>query len=266
MDGVQIHQVVAPVFATNCCVVVAGPRDDGGGSVAGTARDCVIVDPGAGVADEVARLVTENALVPRAVLATHGHVDHTWDAAELCRRYDVPLRLHAADAYRLADPFGTLGPAGAGAETAGVSAALTAALAASGRSVPDHHAPDRVEPFGNAADENGAGPRAADEPTTLVAGQVRLRAVHAPGHTEGSTMYVLDGAPGQGVVLAGDVLFAGGVGRTDLPGGDPETMARTLRDVVGRLDPALGVVPGHGPTTRVGHELATNPFLRAPGR
>jgi glyoxylase-like metal-dependent hydrolase (beta-lactamase superfamily II) len=95
----------------------------------------------------------------------------------------------------------------------------------------------------------------------LHAGDVVLRAVHAPGHTEGSTLYLLDGADQPGVVLAGDVLFAGSVGRTDLPGGDPVTMQATLRDVVAKLDPALAVVPGHGPTTTVGQELASNPFL-----
>ncbi|MFE6970330.1 MBL fold metallo-hydrolase [Isoptericola sp. NPDC057653] len=229
----QILLVVAPVFATNCCVVVAGPD--------GRDADCVVVDAGAGTAPGVERLVAERGLVPRAVLATHGHVDHTWDAAALCDRYDVPLRLHAADAYRLGDPFGTLGTEAA---DPGVSGALAQALAATGRRPEDYRAPAVVEPFDGA--DGG-----------LVAGEVRLRALHAPGHTEGSTLYVVGD-----VVLAGDVLFAGGVGRTDLPGGDPATMARTLRDVVGGLDPALDVVPGHGPTTTVGRELATNPYLR----
>src|SRR5690606_41602576 len=65
--------------------------------------------------------------------------------------------------------------------------------------------------------------------------------------------------------LSGDVLFAGSVGRTDLPGGDGATMARTLRDVVARLDPAWDVLPGHGPATTVARELATNPFLAGRG-
>ncbi|AEG44393.1 MBL fold metallo-hydrolase [Isoptericola variabilis] len=237
----EVHVVVAPVFATNCCVVVAGPRHDDG------TRDCVVVDPGAGVADGVARVVDDRRLRVRAVLATHGHVDHTWDAAALCERYGVPMRLHAADAYRLTDPFGTLG---LGAGGPGVSGALRQALAGLGLRAEDHRAPSRVEPF----DGDGR---------TLTAGDVVLRAVHAPGHTEGSTLYVLDDADPPGVVLAGDVLFAGSVGRTDLPGGDPETMRATLRDVVARLDPALAVVPGHGPATTVGQELATNPFLAA---
>ena len=242
MVAVEIHLVVAPVFGTNCCIVAAGDRDgdrDDGGE-----RDCVVVDAGAGVADAVAQVVRDQRLVPRAVLATHGHVDHTWDAAALCERFDVPMRLHAADAYRLADPFGSLGIG------PGVTGALTQALAAMGLTAEDYRPPATVEPFDG------------DE-TALVAGGVRLTARHAPGHTEGSTLYLLD-RPGDGVpgvVLAGDVLFAGSVGRTDLPGGDAGTMQATLRDVVARLDADLTVVPGHGPTTTVRHELATNPFL-----
>jgi glyoxylase-like metal-dependent hydrolase (beta-lactamase superfamily II) len=85
------------------------------------------------------------------------------------------------------------------------------------------------------------------------------RALHAPGHTEGSTLYHL----GDQVVLTGDVLFAGSVGRTDLHGGSDRVMGETLRDAVRALDPALAVVPGHGPSTTVAHELETNPFLLA---
>ncbi|MFH6691062.1 MBL fold metallo-hydrolase [Cellulosimicrobium funkei] len=82
--------MVAPVFGTNCTVVSA----PGG--------DCVVVDAGAGVAVAVVAHVRSAGLVPRAVLATHGHVDHTWDAAALADRFGVPVVLHAADAYRLA--------------------------------------------------------------------------------------------------------------------------------------------------------------------
>ncbi|WP_407317745.1 MBL fold metallo-hydrolase [Isoptericola halotolerans] len=239
----DVRVVVAPVFGTNCCVVVADEvRSDG-------RRDCVVVDAGAGTADGVVRLLDEHGLVPRAVLATHGHVDHTWDAAEVCEAYDVPLRLHEADAYRIADPFGTIGfTGGAAGPAAAVSEALTQALSDFGRTPRDYRAPARIETFeGVAAD--------------LVAGDVHLRALHAPGHTEGSALFVVDGGARPGVALSGDVLFAGGVGRTDLPGADVDAMLATLRGVVAGLDPELGVVPGHGPTTTVRHELATNPFL-----
>ncbi|GAB4086008.1 MBL fold metallo-hydrolase [Myceligenerans cantabricum] len=283
----QVHVVVAPVFGTNCCVVAAGDADAG-------PRDCVIVDAGAGVADGVARVVEEQGLRPRAVLATHGHVDHTWDAAELCERYGVPLRLHAADAYRIDDPFGTL--VGRGGEAA-VTSALGQELAGLGFAPETYRAPVRVEVL-----ETSGGS------VDLRFGVLTLRAVHAPGHTEGSTLYLLglpelpgpgadvpgpgaevpgrgaevpwpgggpaspvapgsaaqgagsSGAP-SGIAFVGDVLFAGSIGRTDLPGGDGATMRATLRDVVGHLDPGLAVVPGHGPATTVERELATNPFL-----
>ena len=212
--------MVAPVFGTNCCVVSAG-------------TDCVVIDAGAGVADAVGRLVDDAGLTPRAVLATHGHADHTWDAGVLCARYEIPMRLHEADAYRLADPFGTLSPA------------LEAAL---GLHRDDYRPPAVIEPF---TTPGGS--------ATLALGQVTLRALHAPGHTEGSTLYL----PGDDVILTGDVLFAGSVGRTDLHGGSGQVMAGTLRDVVRGLDPALAVVPGHGPATTVAHELETNPFLVA---
>lgn len=238
-----LHVVVAPVFGTNCTVV----STPGG--------DCVVVDAGAGVAHAVETHVGRAGLVPRAVLATHGHVDHTWDAAVLGDRFGVPLVLHAADAYRLADPFGSLEHDAATRDDAPrarplVSGPLGAALVAAGARPEDYREPARVETFSGAL----------GEAVTLAFGDVVVRAVPAAGHTEGSALYLV-GEPGSGVVLSGDVLFAGSVGRTDLPGGDGATMARTLRDVVGRLDPRWDVLPGHGPATTVARELATNPFL-----
>jgi len=243
VPAATLRVVVAPVFGTNCSVVSAANGE------------CVVVDAGAGVADAVVAHVASAGLVPRAVLATHGHVDHTWDAAALADRFDVPVVLHAADAYRLVDPFGSLehaSPAGDRGERPLVSGPLGAALATAGARPEDYREPTRVETFDLAAGEE----------RTLRWGDLVLRAVGAPGHTEGSTLYLV-GQPGAGVVLSGDVLFAGSVGRTDLPGGDGATMARTLRGVVARLDPAWDVLPGHGPATTVARELTTNPFLAA---
>jgi glyoxylase-like metal-dependent hydrolase (beta-lactamase superfamily II) len=102
------------------------------------------------------------------------------------------------------------------------------------------------------------GGRSDDVPLDL--GGIRVLARHAPGHTPGSTLYLVevDGAP---VVLTGDVLFAGSVGRTDLPGGDPAVMERTLREVVRALPADAHVLPGHGPATRTDVERRTNPYL-----
>ena len=215
---------------------------------------CVVVDPGAGAGAQVRALVAARGLTPRAVLVTHGHADHTWDAPALSRDLDVPVLLHAGDAYRLEDPFGTLGVLDPRHDPSGP---LAQALRGAGVDVASWRVPERVEPFGTA----GAG-RTADVELDL--GGVRVLARHAPGHTEGSTMYLVDGGDPDPVVLSGDVLFAGGIGRTDLPGGDPAAMAATLRDVVATLPPGSRVLPGHGPATDVATELSTNPYLPRP--
>ncbi|MFI2752086.1 MBL fold metallo-hydrolase [Cellulomonas sp. P22] len=236
----QLITVVAPVFGANCYVLAA---DD---------RTCVVIDPGGGAAPGVRRAVDENGLVPVAVLATHGHVDHTWDAAELVEEYDVPLLLHRADAYRLADPFGTLG-LGSAHDAGGP---LAQSLTAIGAGPSDYRVPSRIEPFG-AEDGPDGGPT---PDVTLELGGLRLVARHAPGHTEGSTLYLLDAVPAP-VAFTGDVLFAGTIGRTDLPGGDQRVMDRTLRDVVRVLDGDTVALPGHGPGTTMDDELGRNPFL-----
>ncbi|MCL3862324.1 MBL fold metallo-hydrolase [Actinotalea sp. K2] len=250
-----IRTVVAPVLGTNCYVV----SDDVG--------RCVVVDPGAGVVDAVLEVITRHGLRPVGMLATHGHVDHTWSAAALGDALGLPLHVHAADAYRLADPFGTLGPLGA---------ALAQAMGAGGEV---YRAP-RTAVF-----DGGEAPSARLHLGTDPRDQLALTALHAPGHTEGSTIYLLDGAPGPGselpdsvappvdvpdgsdepsrTALTGDVLFAGSIGRTDLPGGDTAAMNRTLRERVARIPPSTLVLPGHGPTSRIDVELARNPYLRA---
>ncbi|WP_028046304.1 MBL fold metallo-hydrolase [Cellulomonas sp. URHE0023] len=235
----QVITVVAPVFGARCSVLV---HDDG---------SCVVIDAGAGVADDVLELVAARRLRPAAVLATHGHVDHTWDAAHLSNAFDVPVVLHAADAYRLADPFGTLGVLGHAVHDP--HGPLAQALAAAGVDPSTYVAPSRVETFGAAADR-----RSPD--VALELGGLRIVARHAPGHTEGSTLYLV-GSDEDRLAFTGDVLFAGTIGRTDLPGGDHETMERTLLEVVAHLPPETVVVPGHGPTSTVAAELAHNPFL-----
>ena len=258
---VHIYSLTAPVFGTNCYLISAAESGP-----------CVIVDPGGGVADAVRDVVTSRGLTPVAVLATHGHVDHTWSAGELTRDYDVALYVHAEDAYRLADPFASLETPGSGLVQGLTSGPLGAALAASGCAPKDYLEPARVESI--------LGDGAAE--TELVFGDLRVRAVHAPGHTQGSTLFLFDAAPGAGSVLptqgvqfisgtgaadtqatalTGDVLFAGTIGRTDLPGGDGATMDRTLRDVVGQLPLHTLVLPGHGPASRMREEKLFNPFL-----
>ena len=231
----SLRTVVAPVFGANCYVLSAP-----GGA-------CVIVDTGAGTAQDVVALVRTHALRPVAVLATHGHVDHTWDAAAVCDELDVPLLLHEADAYRVADPFGTLG---LGASDGSATGPLAEALRAMGIDPRSYREPSRVVTFTTR-------PGVADD---LDLDDLGLRGLHAPGHTEGSTFYLVELTNGP-AVLTGDVLFAGTIGRTDLPGGDSAAMARTLRDVVPLVAPDARLFPGHGPATSLGAERRSNPFL-----
>lgn len=225
----RILTLTAPVFGASCYLIVA---DDG---------DTVVVDAGGGVADAVARVVAENELRITGVLATHGHADHVWDAPRVADAAGVPVTLHARDAYRMDDPLAPLG---------GTSSQVYAAIRSLGMST-DWQSAARVEVIGHGQDDE----RTADE--ELVFGSVRLLARHAPGHTEGSTLYLLDDA----AVCTGDVLFRGTIGRTDLPGGDMPTMERTLREVIVHLPREAAVLPGHGPSSLVTEELATNPFL-----
>ena len=223
---------MAPLLGTNCYVV--SDRSD----------RCVVVDPGGGVFEAVRRAVTESRSTPTAVLITHGHLDHTWDAAQVSAEYSIPVLIHAEDEYRLDDPIGTLGPLGGQiAEMAGVA------------SGPPR--PDLVVAFAAGDDgvvELGHVLGAPEGP--------RLTGMHAPGHTEGSTVFLLTGRDGPDVALTGDVLFAGSIGRMDLRGGDPSAMEATMRRLA-RLSPETEVLPGHGPASTIAAELADNPYLRA---
>lgn len=218
-----------PVLGTNCYVIAA----DGG-------RECLVIDPGIGLDAQVDAILSEHELTPVAALVTHGHIDHTFALAQLCHRRDLPVYLHEADAYRLDDPIRTLGPD---------LAPMLAGLA------DDWVRPPDVRTFTGSPELDLAG--------------ITVRAVHAPGHTEGSTLYHV---PRQDDTTAhlcftGDVLFAGTIGRTDLPGGDDATMRHTLAELArpetgGGLPDATTVLPGHGEPSTIGQERAGNPYLR----
>ena len=195
----------------------------------GRGQECVVVDPGMDAVEPLARMLADNGLAPVAVVLTHGHLDHTFSVLPVCEGYDIPAYLHPADADMLSDPVGWHGP--------------QIAQLLEGVSFPD---PSEVRPL--------------DDGAVLDLAGVRLTVRHAPGHTQGSVMFSvdLDDSPG---LLAGDVLFAGSVGRVDLPGGNWEVMLDSLRDVVLPLDDDTVVLPGHGRATTIGRERATNPYL-----
>ncbi|KGM12925.1 MBL fold metallo-hydrolase [Cellulomonas bogoriensis] len=237
-----IWTVVAPLLGASCHVL------------ADETLGCLVVDPGAGAAPQVEELVRRHGLTPRGVAVTHGHVDHTWDAAALGDLYGIPVFVHREDEPRFHEPFTTLGPLGEQLRQMADHAGLGT-----------YRAPGDVRTFDG------------DAELPLLDGAVQAR--HLPGHTGGSTVYVVADAPATGsalppasgadagrvddlthVWLTGDVLFAGTIGRTDLPGGDPTAMAASLGRFADWEGPAL-VLPGHGPRSRSDVEFATNPYL-----
>lgn len=215
----------AEAFGTNCYLVAAGPGEQ-----------CLVVDPGVGVLDQLDALLAEHRLHPAAVLLTHGHLDHTFSVAPVCNARGITAYIHPADKELLADP------------TKGLSRDLQELF---GGQLP-YSEPAEVAEL-------------PDGGTLRLAG-LAITVDHAPGHTPGSVLFRLAGAPAGwdagSVCLAGDVLFAGSIGRTDLPGGSMPQMLTSLRDKILPLPDDTAVLPGHGPATTIGQERASNPYLR----
>jgi hydroxyacylglutathione hydrolase len=209
----------ADAFGTNCYVLATGPGEQ-----------CLVVDPGIGVTEQLDALLDEHRLHPAAVLLTHGHLDHTFSVTPVCGARGITAYIHPDDREMLADP------------AKGLSMDLTALFG--GRL--EWTEPDDVAPL-------------TDGLLLDIAG-VQLTVDHAPGHTRGSVLFRMPGETP--LCLSGDVLFAGSIGRTDLPGGDLDTMMASLRDKILTLADETVVLPGHGPATTIGQERATNPYLR----
>jgi hydroxyacylglutathione hydrolase len=224
---VLIEGFPAEVAGTNCFVVAPAPGEQ-----------CVIIDPGVGVSGQLNEIVAEHRLHPVAVLLTHGHLDHTFSVLPVCQAREVPAYIHQQDRSALADPwtFHGLRP---GDPIFGASG-LTFAEPGDVRELRDN--------------------------ATLELAGLALTVRHAPGHTRGSVVFTLDPSDLSGeygdVLFSGDVLFAGSIGRVDLPGGSMADMTRSLQTVILPMDDEVIVCPGHGPQTTIGRERLTNPFLR----
>jgi hydroxyacylglutathione hydrolase len=217
-------------WGTNCYVVATGQGSE-----------CVIVDPGKDATEGLATLVREHRLKPVAVLVTHGHIDHMWCVAPVAGTYDATAWIHPRDRHLLTDPM------------AGMSRETSQMLLGGKYSWAE---PDDVRELSDLQELELAG--------------VHFVVDHTPGHTWGSvtfrTPYVSTGSSGAAgvsqVMFSGDLLFAGSIGRTDLPGGDHPTMLRSLTTKVLPLPDDVVVLPGHGEQTSIGRERATNPYLR----
>lgn len=194
----------------------------------GEGSECIIVDPGMpDISAEIQSLVSEHHLKPVASFLTHAHLDHTFSIKALADGYGIPAYIHSEDRRFIAEPAGLHG------------AEFNQAL--SGMSFEE---PNDVRELRN------------DEKVEVLG--LSLRAIHAPGHTKGSLMYLLN----EEILISGDVLFAGSVGRTDLPTGSLSDMTSTLRKKVLPLDDSIRVLTGHGPETTIKYERKNNPYLK----
>ncbi|HEX7107590.1 MAG TPA: MBL fold metallo-hydrolase [Acidothermaceae bacterium] len=211
-------------FAANCYLVATA-----------AGAPCVIIDPGQDAVPAIAAALAEHRLRPAAVLLTHGHLDHMLSVLPVCEDNGVPAYVHPADRAQLSDPLGAL------------PAEWAAALGLAGVTFRE---PDDVRELVDGSSVDLAG--------------LSFRVEHAPGHTAGSVVFrTADGGPdGEPMMFAGDLVFAGSIGRTDLPGGDDDAMRASLARVVLGCPDHTVVLPGHGPRTTVGRERATNPHLR----
>jgi glyoxylase-like metal-dependent hydrolase (beta-lactamase superfamily II) len=187
------------------------PFDNGMYVLADDRGDAIVIDPSRGEREAMAT-IRDHGLTLVEILNTHGHPDHVFDNARLQDQTRARIAIHAADVYRL-DP--TARP------------------------------PSQLDAPKSVADD-----LIAEGPLTYVR-DIELRALHTPGHTEGSVSFYL---PNEGMLFSGDLLFAGNVGRIDLPGGDARQMEASLARAAA-LPPATRVFPGHGPATTIGDEL-----------
>lgn len=210
----------ALALGTNCWVVAPAAGEQ-----------CVIIDPGVGVVDQLEAVLAQHRLRPAAVLLTHGHIDHTFSVVPVCGAKGIPAFIHPADRRQLADPWGTMGiPAG-------------------------------TPLFGELTFSEPEDVRELRDGETLNLAGVELSVTLTPGHTPGSLVFGV-ATPQAPVLFSGDLLFAGSIGRVDLPGGSAEAMRDSLARVILPLDDATVVKPGHGPETTIARERAANPYLR----
>ena len=192
-------------------------------------EECVIIDPGQDAERGIEELLDRFNLQPIAVLLTHGHIDHMWSVAPVCGAKGIPAYIHPDDRELLSDP--------------GKGLSLMAKQQFMGGMT--FSEPDDVKAL-----EDGA---------IVTLGGLDFTIGHTPGHTPGSVTF-RSGAEDLDALFTGDLLFAGSIGRTDLPGGDHQQILHSLARTLTLPDETI-VLPGHGPQTTIGAERQTNPFL-----
>ncbi|MDC0934664.1 MBL fold metallo-hydrolase [Pirellulales bacterium] len=218
----DILTVTSELFGENCYILHLNSPADSA-ETAETA--CLVVDPGLDP-EAILETLDHRGLVPRAILCTHGHADHiAGNAAMKARWPDCPLIIGEGDAPKLGDPVANL--------SAGFGVGLTSPPA------------DQTVAEGDELDLAG----------------ICLTVAETPGHSSGHVVFVARDLQPM-VIVGGDVLFAGSIGRSDFPDSDPEALVQSIRAKMYCLPDDALVLTGHGPITTIGQEKRTNPFVR----
>ena len=187
-----------------------------------TSREAIVIDPGDDI-DQILALIKKHTLQLKQIVITHAHIDHVGGAMKLRAATGAPILLNQNDYVLL--------------KMLDVQAAWIGM-----------RNPGKVE-----IDQS------LEQADTVKAGSLSAQVLHTPGHTEGSICLYF---PAENKLIAGDTLFAGSIGRTDLPGGSFEKIIHSIHDRVLALPDETIVIPGHGPSTTIGEERESNPFLQ----
>ncbi len=183
--------------------------------------ECMVIDPGADI-EKILGVIQQHGLKVKQIVITHGHIDHVAGAMQLKKRTGAPILMNKNDDQQL--------------KLLNIQATWI------GVPVPDAVRIDQSIASGD----------------RIKAGHLEASVMHTPGHTEGSSCLYFEA---EKKLMAGDTLFAGSIGRTDLPGGSFEKIMKSLHQSVLSLPDETLVIPGHGPVTSIGKERETNPFL-----
>lgn len=187
----------------------------------------------------IERTVDEHRLQPVAVLLTHGHFDHMWQAADVANKYDATVWIHPEDEHLLTEPLAAI------SNESGAILRTQFGLD-DGIELP---APQKVA--------------AAIQGATITVGSLTIGVDHVPGHTQGSVVYRCDYDGSDDIsqiMFTGDFVFAGAIGRVDLAGGSNEQMRESLQWILTQNDD-IALLPGHGPQSTLARERLSNPFL-----
>lgn len=189
--------------------------------------EAAIVDPG-GDADLITEHIRSNGLHPRCIINTHAHPDHTDANAALKARYRIPIWMHRDEAAMLS------------------------------------HAGPLMKTIGLSFEPSPPPDRLLEDGDMLAVGALRFRVIHTPGHSPGGICLLCEGCAPP-LLISGDTVFAGSVGRTDFPGGSHDALMASIRNRILPLPDDTVILPGHGPGTTLGREKASNPFFRSDG-